>query len=102
MQNTRRLSELLGVPGKRLASLKQRSEERSSILAQVRAAVAPKLADAVSTAGLDDGRLTVGVVSAVWASRLRYCSELIRARVSESSGFPIQKVRIRVVPPQTA
>jgi hypothetical protein len=98
MQNTKRLSELLTVPGKRLGSLKQRSAERSSMLAQVRAALAPKLAETVSSAGLDGGRLTIGVVSAVWASRLRYSSELIRARVSDSSGFPIQKIRIRVVP----
>ena len=101
MQNTRRLSELLSVPGKRLASLKQRSADRSSILAQVRAALTPKLAEAVFSAGLDGGRLTVGVVSAVWASRLRYSSDLIRARVSESSGLPIQKVRVRVVPHET-
>jgi Dna[CI] antecedent, DciA len=101
MQNTKRLSELLSVPGKRLGSLKQRSAERSSILAQVRAALAPKLAETVSSAGLDGGRLTVGVVSAVWASRLRYSSDLIRDRVSASSGHTIQTVRVRVVPHTT-
>src|SRR5271155_4539638 len=98
MQNTRRLSELLGVPGKRLASLQQRSAERSSILAQVRAVLTPKLAEAVSTAGVSGGCLTIGVVSAAWASRLRYSSDLIRTRVSLSAGFPIVKVRVRVVP----
>jgi hypothetical protein len=101
MQNTKRLSELLARPGKRIASLKQRSAERSSILAQVRAALAPKLAETVSSAGLDGGRLTIGVVSAAWASRLRYSSDLIRDRVSVSSGHTIQTVRVRVVPHTT-
>jgi hypothetical protein len=98
MQNTKRLSELLTVPGKRLASLKQRAEERSSILFQVRAALAPKLAAAVSSAGIEAGQLTVGVVGAVWASRLRYSTEVLRKRVTESSGVEIHRVRIRVVP----
>jgi hypothetical protein len=101
MQNTKRLSELLTVPGKRLASLKRRAEERSSVLLQVRAALTPKLAAAVSSAGIEAGRLTIGVVGAVWASRLRYSTEVLRKRVTESSGVEVQRVRIRVVPPGT-
>jgi hypothetical protein len=101
MQNTKRLSELLARPGNRLCSLKQRSLERSSILVQVRAALTPKLAQAVSSAGIEAGRLTVGVVGAVWASRLRYSTEALRKRVTESSGVEVQRVRIRVVPPGT-
>jgi hypothetical protein len=101
MQNTKRLSELLTLPGKRLASLKQRVTERSSVLVQVRAALAPKLAQAVSSAGIEAGRLTIGVAGAVWASRLRYSTEVLRKRVTESSGVEIQRVRIRVVPPGT-
>jgi hypothetical protein len=101
MQNTKRLSELLARPGNRLGSLKQRSLERSSILVQVRAALTPKLAQAVSSAGIEAGRLTIGVVSAVWASRLRYSTDMLRKRVTESSGVEVQRVRIRVVPPGT-
>ncbi|MEA3172627.1 MAG: hypothetical protein QOF42_38 [Gammaproteobacteria bacterium] len=101
MQNTKRLSELLARPGNRLGSLKQRSLERSSILVQVRAALTPKLAEAVSSAGIESGRLTLGVVSAAWASRLRYSAEVLRKRVTESSGVEIQRVRVRVVPPGT-
>lgn len=101
MQNTRRLSELLVVPGKRLASLAQRSDERRSIVMQVREALPPKLAEKVSSAGIEAGRLTIGVTGAVWASRLRYSTETIRERVTLSSGINIQRVRIRVVPPGT-
>jgi hypothetical protein len=101
MQNTKRLSELLAVPAKRLASLQQRAGARRSILSQVKSALIPKLAEAVSTAGLEEGRLTIGVVSAAWASRLRYSTEVIRKRVHLSSGIDIQRVRIRVVPPGT-
>jgi hypothetical protein len=101
MQNTKRLSELLSVPGKRLASLKQRSVERSTLLIQVRAVLPPKLAGAVATAGVEGGRLTIGVAGAVWASRLRYMTDSLRKQVSASSGLEIQRVRIRVVPPGT-
>lgn len=101
MQNTKRLSELLSVAGKRLASLRGRSAERASVLIQVRAALTPKLADSVVTAGIEAGRLTIGVSSAVWASRLRYCAESLRKRVKESSGVDVQRVLIRVVPPGT-
>jgi hypothetical protein len=99
MQNTKRLSELLAGGGKRLASLKQRSKERSSVLAQVRAALTPKLAESIATAGIEGDRLTIGVTGAVWAARLRYSTTLLRARVSLTSGVEIQRVRIRVLPP---
>jgi hypothetical protein len=98
MQNTKRVSELLAGPGKRLGSLQQRAGERSSTLAQVRAALPPKLSAAVVTAGIEGGRLTIGVSSAVWASRLRYLSESLRKQVTEASGVEVQRVRVRVVP----
>jgi hypothetical protein len=101
MQNTKSLSELLARGGKQLASLKERSAQRSSVLIQVRAALTPKLAQAVASAGIEGGRLSIGVVGAVWASRLRYSSDLIRKRVSATAGCEIQTVRIRVVPPST-
>jgi hypothetical protein len=63
----------------------------------VRAALPERLAEYVISAGVDQGRLTVGVVGAVWASRLRYCTETIRTRVAKALGVEITAVRIRVV-----
>jgi hypothetical protein len=99
MQNSKSLSELLARGGKRLSLLKDRSQERAQIVEQVRAALPARLAQSVMSAGLDGGRLTIGVVGAVWASRLRYSTEVIRKRVAESAGKEILRVRIRVVPP---
>jgi hypothetical protein len=99
MQNSKSLSELLTRGGKRLSLLKERSDERSQVLAQVRAALPARLAQAVASAGIIEGRLTIGVVGAVWASRLRYSTEIIRQRVAKSAGVEILNVRIRVVPP---
>jgi hypothetical protein len=102
MQNSKSLSELLAGGGKRLSQLKERAAERSQILEQVRAALPARLAQAVASAGITEGRLTVGVVGAVWASRLRYFTETLRTRVAKSAGLTILSVRIRVVPPVTA
>jgi hypothetical protein len=99
MQNSKSLSELLERGGKRLSRLKERSAERSRIVEQVRAALPPRLAESVASAGLEGDRLTIGVVGAVWASRLRYTTDQLRKRVAKSSGQEIQTVRIRVVPP---
>ena len=99
MQNSKSLSELLARGGKRLSLLKDRAAERAQIVEQVRAALPARLAQSVASAGLDGGRLTVGVVGAVWASRLRYSTEAIRTRVGKSLGKDILTVRIRVVPP---
>jgi hypothetical protein len=99
MQNSKSLSDLLKAAGTRLSSLKDRSAERSKVLDQVRAALPARLAGAVVSAGVHEGRLTVGVVGAVWASRLRYSVAIIRERVAKSTGTDIISVRIRVVPP---
>jgi hypothetical protein len=99
MQNSKSLSELLARGGKRLSLLKDRAAERLQIVEQVRAALPARLAQSVASAGLDGSRLTVGVVGAVWASRLRYSTEALRTRVAKSSGKEILTVRIRVVPP---
>jgi hypothetical protein len=72
------------------------------ILEQVRAALPARLAQAVTSAGLEQGRLTIGVVGAVWASRLRYLTESVRKRVAESTGTHIVSVKVRVVPPSGA
>ena len=99
MQNPRGLSDLLSRTGNKLSALKTRSLERSRVLEQVRAALPARLALNVASAGIDSGRLTIGVVGAVWASRLRYMTEILRKRVGSSLGTSIQSVRIRVVPP---
>lgn len=99
MQNSKSLSELLARGGKRLSLLKNKAAERTQIVEQVRAALPVRLAQSVASAGLDGTRLTIGVVGAVWASRLRYSSEAIGKRVAKSSGKEILTVRIRVVPP---
>ena len=98
MQNPRSLSDLLSRTGNKLTDLKARSRARSLVVEQVRAALPPRLARAVVSAGLEQGRLTIGVVGAVWASRLRYLTESIRKQVGES-GIAVLCVRIRVVPP---
>ncbi len=69
------------------------------MLAHVCAALPPNLAQAVASAGIGEGQLTLGVVGAAWASRLRYVTETLRKRVGESLGVEISRVRIRVVPP---
>jgi len=99
MENSKSLSELLARGGKRLSSLVERSAERAEVVTQVRAALPARLAESVVSAGLEGDRLTIGVVGAVWASRLRYSTELLRKRVAKSSGREILTVKIRVVPP---
>jgi hypothetical protein len=98
MQNSKSVSELLARGGKRLSLLKDRVAERAQIVEQVRAALPARLAEAVASAGLEGSRLTVGVVGAVWASRLRYSTEIIRKRVAKSSGKDILTVKVRVIP----
>jgi hypothetical protein len=99
MQNSKSLSELLARGGKRLSLLKDRAALRAEIVEQVRAALPARLAQSVASAGLEGGRLTIGVVGAVWASRLRYSTDAIRKGVAKSVGTEVLSVRIRVVPP---
>jgi hypothetical protein len=99
MDNSKSVRELLTRGDNRLSRLAERSAARSQILEQVRAALPARLAQAVASAGLEEGRLSIGVVGAVWASRLRYSTEIIRKKVAKSAGIDILTVRIRVVPP---
>lgn len=99
MQNSKSLSELLARGGKRLSLLKTRAAERAQIVEQVRSALPARLAQSVISAGLEGGRLTIGVGGAVWASRLRYSTEAIRKQVAKFTGKEVIGVRIRVVPP---
>jgi hypothetical protein len=99
MQNPRSVSDLLSRTGNKLTTLKARSLQRSLVLEQVRAVLPPRLALAVVSSGLEQGKLTIGVVGAVWASRLRYLTDAVRKRVAASTGTAVLSVRIRVVPP---
>ena len=98
MQNPRSVSDLMSRSGNKLTALKIRSQERLLVVEQVRAALPARLAQAVASAGIEQGRLTIGVVGAVWASRLRYLTESVRKRVA-ASGVAVVSVRVRVVPP---
>ena len=65
---------------------------------QVRAALPTRLAQAVVSAGLDQGRLTIGVEGSHWASRIRYLTDALRQEVGSAAGAPVLSVRVRVVP----
>jgi hypothetical protein len=99
MQNPRSVSDLMSRSGNKLSALKIRSQHRSLVLEQVRAALPARLAQAVASAGIEQGRLTIGVVGGVWASRIRYFTDAVRKGVSGSMGVEILGIRIRVVPP---
>jgi len=101
MQKSKSLSELLARGGNRLSQLKERSVARSQTLEQVRQVLSPKLAQVVASAGIENGRLTIGVLGAQWASRLRYLTDALRKGVTRSSGLEILSVRIRVVAPNS-
>ena len=90
---------MLSRAGNKLSALKTRSRERIRVVEQVRAVLPPRLAQAVASAGMEGGRLTIGVMGAVWASRLRYSSDVLRKRVGAALGVEILTVRIRVIPP---
>jgi hypothetical protein len=97
MQKPMPLSHLLNIPGKTLGSLRARLLDRSNVLAAVQRALPGKLGAQVVSAGLEQGRLTIGVSGAVWASRLRYQTNELRKAVGEDLRAPILTVRIRVV-----
>ncbi len=78
--------------------LDQRVRERSLILEEVRASLPDRLAETVVSAGVEEGRLTIGVTGSVWASRIRYFSEATRLALSEKLGTQLRMVRVRVVP----
>jgi hypothetical protein len=101
MQNPRSVSDLLSRPGNKLTALKNRSKERSRVVEHVRAALPPRLAQAVISAGIDQNRLTIGVAGSVWASRIRYFTVTVQKAVASSLAVEISGVRIRVVQPIT-
>jgi hypothetical protein len=98
MQKPKSLSELFQIPSKALRDLSARLEARAQLLAQVRRLLPPKLAAQVCSAGLEQGRLTLGVTGAVWAHRLRYAIAVLRRELAEATHVNIVTVRIRIVP----
>jgi len=97
MQNPKVVSELLQGHGKRLRELAAGLERRSAVLTAVQQALPEKLASQVVSAGLEQGRLTLGVTGAVWASRLRYVTGALRKDVGAALAADIVGVRIRIV-----
>jgi hypothetical protein len=93
------INELLEGGSERLTRLKGRSRARYLVLTHVLAALPPHLAQTVVSAGVEQGRLTIGVAGSAWASRLRYVAESLRNRVGKAMRTDIQSVRIKVVPP---
>jgi hypothetical protein len=99
MQYPRIVSELLQQHGKKLRQLSDALNERAVVLDVVRASLPAKLAPHIASAGIENGRLTLGVSGAVWASRLRYLTGAVRATVGAALDTEIVSVRIRVLPP---
>jgi len=100
-----KINELLESSSGRLKSLQTRRRERSEVLSQVRAALPPELQGSVVTAGIEEGRLIVGVSGGVWATRLRYRTNALREHIASTLGQEIHSVRIKVVqtpPPDAA
>ncbi len=62
------------------------------------AALPPNLSKVVVSAGIEKGRLTIGVAGAPWAARLRYVTDGLRLRVAATLGVEIQSIRIKVLP----
>jgi hypothetical protein len=102
MQKPKSIRELMGVPGQRLTALKAQNDARKSVMEQVCAALPPNLAKVVVSAGIEKGRLTIGVAEASWAARLRYVTDALRQSVAPTLGVEIYAVRVRVVPPRSA
>src|SRR5258706_14224848 len=100
MQNPRSVSDLLSRTGNKLTALKTRSQERSRVVDEVRAALPARLALAVVSAGIEQERLTIGVVGAAWASRIRYFTDAVRKRGRGSLGVELLGIRIRFLPPK--
>jgi len=99
MQKPKLLSELLEGHGKQLRGLAAALKTRQTVLVAVHQALPPKLAAQVVSAGIEHGRLSVGVTGAVWATRLRYLTAELRVRVGAALGVEVTGVRLRIVPP---
>jgi hypothetical protein len=99
MGKSRDIRELFKGGSERLTSLQAQSRARAQALSHVQAALPPTLAGRVATAGLEQGKLTIGVCAGAWATRVRYVAEILRRDVSTSMGVEIHTVRVKVVQP---
>lgn len=97
MQYPKSISELLRLRHKGLNDLERGVRERQATLNQLKTLLPPHIAAKIATAGLDGGRLSIGVASAAWASRLRYMAPELRQSLGQALGIRIDSVRIRVV-----
>ncbi len=100
MRKPKSINELFAAGDSALGALQAQTRARSRVVEQVWAALPPPLARAVVSAGIDQGCLTIGVAGGTWASRLRYATDALRARVGEALGVDIRSIRIKVVPPR--
>lgn len=96
MRKSRDIKALFEGGSERLTSLKDRLQERSQVLDQVIAALPEEIAANVATAGIEGGELTIGAMSAAWATRLRYMTDILRQRVGGALGVEISSIRIKV------
>lgn len=99
MQYPKSISELLRGPHKRLDDLGRRLDRRDAALVAVRAALPQELAAQIASAGCEGGRLSVGVASAAWASRMRYALAEARTALAAALGEEIGTIRVLIVPP---
>ena len=97
MQNPRVVSELLQLHNNKLKRLSDQLTRRSTVLDVVQRNLPPKLAAQVQSAGLEQGRLTLGVRGGAWASRLRYVTGNLRAAVGDALQTEVISVRLSVV-----
>jgi Dna[CI] antecedent, DciA len=97
MQKPKRVNELLMISSPKLGQLKARLAARRVVLEQVRACLSPSLAKHVVSAGVEQGRLIVGVNGAVWASRLRYLTFDLAQAMAACSSQKIDSVRVKIV-----
>jgi hypothetical protein len=96
VRKSRDIKALFEGGSERLTSLKDRLQERSQVLDQVIAALPEEIAANVATAGIEGGELTIGAMSAAWATRLRYMTDILRQRVGGALGVEISSIRIKV------
>jgi predicted nucleic acid-binding Zn ribbon protein len=92
------LSELLGRPDPTLERLREGAKAAERTLDAVRDSLPPEVAAHVWGASTEEGRLTVLVDSAGWATRVRYAVPELQQGVGERLGMPVLKVAVRVRP----
>ncbi len=90
-----KLQAILANRGSELARIVERAGELDGLLASVRAALPEAARERVFGVNLRSHTLVVITDSAAWASRVRYSSEALRARLAAEYGVEIRKVWIR-------